>query len=210
MKTKRSFSIVGVLLAAVVLGLGIANADIIPTNTIIGPLVAGQYTWTYDAQLSQGQNAFSGPPPTTNPVDNNKFVVGTFFTIYDFLGYVANSWTAPAGWTATVQNVGYTPSDVIPTDNVSISNITWTYGGAAALLFGPQDLGLFTAKSIYNQPTQVSFASRATSSQGPQITTIIDNVGQTQGPTGVPEPGMLMLLGCGLVGVAGVGRKLKK
>jgi len=103
MKTLKSFKIAGTVMAAVfVLGLGIANANIIPTNTDIGPLVAGSYTWTYQAQLSADQDAFAGPAPIVNPVLHTDVITASFFTIYDFAGYVAGSASGPAGWAATV------------------------------------------------------------------------------------------------------------
>lgn len=189
-----------------------AMANIIPTSTSITG--AGPFIWTYDLQLSSDQNVNSGLAPTSNPVPHTNSAFAGFTTIYDFAGYINGSCGGPAGWSCTAQNVGFTPDDVLPTDNPNIVNITWAYTSGPTLLGQPSgiDLGLFSAKSIFNNPTQVSYASRGIANGGPQLGTITDNVGNTQGPAGaaVPEPSSVLSIGSlGLMLLFAIRRKAK-
>ena len=90
---------------------------------------------------------------------------------------------------------------MVPTDNPNIVNITWAYTSGPTLLGQPSgiDLGLFWAQSIYQNATLVSYSSRGIANSGPQEGTIADNVGNTQGPTPIPEPATLVLVGSGLI-----------
>jgi PEP-CTERM motif len=188
----------------------VASANIIPTSTTITG--AGPFTWTYDLQLSSDQNVNSGIAPTTNPVPHTNLTFAGFITIYDFAGYLNGSCAGPAGWTCTAQNVGFTPDDVAPTDNPNIVNITWAYTTGPTILGQPtgKDLGLFSAQSIFGRPTLVSYASRGIANAGPQAGTIADNVGNTQGPSGVPEPMSMTLIGSGLLGFVWLARRVRK
>ncbi len=175
-------------------------ANIIPTGTSITG--AGPYVWTYNLQLSSDQDAHSGPSPTVHPVPHVNLNVGSFLTLFDFAGYVTGSCTGPAGWTCTNQDIGFTPDDVIPTDDAALPNLTWVYENGPKLTGEPNglDLGLFSATSIYNREVLVSYAARGVKNNGFSIGTIADNVGNTRGPgQAVPEPGTLTLAGLALV-----------
>jgi hypothetical protein len=150
-----------------------ARADIIPTLFSTTPS-GSNFTWDYTGIVTANQTV------TTND----------YFTIYDFGGYVAGSATAPVGWIVTVQLLGTTPSDVNPTDNPSLFNLTWKYVGTTPLV-GQADLGgQFTADSIYKDPTKANFTAQATRSDGPQAGTKVDNIGMID----VPVPEMSALL----------------
>ena len=185
-----------------------ASANI--TTTVDSISGTGPYVWTYNFQLSRDQNAESGlqPVDTTVPHVNRDF--GSFLTVYDFAGYVAGSCTGPAGWLCTAQSIGFTPDDVVPLDNASLINLTWVYTSGPTLVGFPdgRDLGLFSATSIYDTSTEVSYAARGVKSTGLSAGTIADNVGRTRGPTEVSEPGSLALAGMALLLL--VGRTLPK
>ncbi len=192
------------LICLAALAPAMAMANIIPSGTTISG--TGPYVWSYNLQLAADQNVVPGPIPSGTSVSNLEFTSGSLITIYDFAGYVDGSCMGPTtNWTCTTQFIGITPIDVVPVDNPGIVNLTWVYTSGPVLSGQPNgiDLGTFSAQSIYNMVTQVSYASRAVKNIGSQAGTIGDNVGQTQGPTSqaIPEPGSLALAGLGLLGL---------
>lgn len=150
-----------------------ARADIIPTLFSTTPS-GSNFTWDYSGIVTANQTV----------------TTGDYFTIYDFGGYVAGSAVAPAGWTVSVQLLGTTPSDVNPTDNPSLYNLTWTYTGTTPIV-GDASLGSqFTANSTYSDATRANFTAQATRSDGAQAGTKVDNIGMVD----VPVPEMSALL----------------
>jgi PEP-CTERM motif len=182
-----------------------AMANIIPVGTTITGAAGGPYTWTYQMSLASDGDAMVGSAPLTPIVSNTDMNTAAFVTIFDFAGYVAGSCSAPSGWTCTTQNLGFTPANVLPTDDLAVPNVTWarTSGGTISGQPVGIDLGLFSAVSIYNQEEFVSYVSRTLKNQGSAAGTIAANVGNTRGPVApaleVPEPASLALAGLGLL-----------
>jgi hypothetical protein len=187
----------------------VATANIIPTWNSTTPS-GSVFLWSYNFDLSADQNAGVGPAPSVNPTASDSLVGGSYLTIMDFAGYVDGSCTGPAGWACTVQNVGYTPDSVLPTDNAGIVNITWAHTTGSTILGAPDgvDLGTFTAQSTIGIPkVGVNYVSRGI---GTASGLIANNVGFTSAPDPVPEPVTMALIGSGLVVLGVLRRRARK
>jgi hypothetical protein len=149
-----------------------AYADVIPTLSSITQNGNG-FSWNYSANVT---------------VDE-RVEPGDFFTIYDFGNFVLGSNMQPANWTFSSSLLGRTPPLVLPHDDPSILNLTWTYAGQTPII-GPDFLGIFSVTNNTNQLTTGQFAAEATRNGGPNDGTKIDNIGSVA----VPVPEMSALL----------------
>ena len=124
---------------------GLASAAITPALAGSPTVDGADFKWTYQISvdaLEQLVKASSTPCASAA-------ACGSFFTIYDFVGYVPGSVKAPAGWTAQVAFKGLTPSTQIPPDSATIYNLTFVYTGATSPDKGPLNLSGFSALSTY-------------------------------------------------------------
>jgi hypothetical protein len=151
-----------------------ARGDIIPNLSPVPPAAAvGGFTWNYAANVTGDQ----------------MVTHGDFFTIYDFGNFASGSNLQPTGWAFSSSLVGTSPSLVLPVDNPSILNLTWTYTGTTPIN-GSALLGDFSVIASTNQLKDSDFAAEATRNSGPNAGTKIDNVGRVS----VPVPEMSALL----------------
>jgi hypothetical protein len=171
-----------------------ARGDIIPTlNPSTPASTAGGFLWNYGVNVTVDQQV--------NP--------GDFFTVYDFGSFTTGSNLQPLGWTFSSSNTGINPSLVTPTDNASLANLTWTYTGATPIT-GAQLIGQFSVVAASNQLATGNFAAQGTRSGGPNVGTVIDNVGTVSVP--VPEMSALLpiLSVCGAGVAAGIPSFLRR
>lgn len=171
-----------------------ADAGLLPVSVSIQP-EAGNFRWTYSVQL---------------PTDL-KLQAGSYFTIYDFGGYVAGSGnvlspypddTYGGYWTFSTSKTGPTPDRLDPKDDPNVDNLTWTYNGPT-LSGENKSLGNFVAASTFKDTQNSFFTGTNFQSDGKTIDsniteTISPNGTTTTPPPGVPEPATLALAGLGL------------
>jgi len=174
--------------------VGLANAAITPA--LVNVTGSGPYTWNYEIS-----------------VDNLEELVAntSYFTIYDFAGYVSGTIEAPAGWTDSVQLIGITPSEENPTDSGTLENLTFTYTGPTTSVGPITDLTGFSAEStlgsVYETGGTFTYQATKTPAAGGGLD---QGIGSIEVPTATPEPVTTGLIGLALVGMAVARRKFAR
>jgi hypothetical protein len=180
-------------LFALLVAVAPADAGLLPVQVSVLP-DGGNSRWTYAVVL-----------PTDSQLQS-----GDYFTIYDFGGLVSGSAMAPTGWSVSIANLGTTPGLLNPTDDGSIPNLTFTYGGST-INTGQTGLGNFWADSAFSNATKSYFTARThRTSDGQPDSNITETVVPVPiAPPSLPEPTTLALavLGLPLLGVARLTRR---
>jgi hypothetical protein len=201
MKWRLAASAAAIALAAM-LPSGAALASVIPVESGITP-DGSFFKFTYDGQLAPDQGVVSG----------DKLV------IIDFAGYVAGSvGTSLSNVTASVSNTLPAGMLLDPgfTDNPAIPDLVFTYTGPDFHTSGGPystqvDFTGLYADSIYSAFTTGSFSAVAVKNDGVLAGTTAYNVGQVAVPTsGVPEPGVWVMMLAGLFGIGMTLRSSRK
>jgi hypothetical protein len=162
---------------------GTATAGLLPTSVTVFP-DGGNFRWQYAIVL---------------PTDS-QLKTGDYFTIYDFAGFVTGTDVAPdANWAFTTGMVGPVPPGVVPADDPTKPNLTWTYNGPT-IDVGQTGLGNFMANSLFEERTEAYFTARTHRSSDGKVDTNITttDVPVPGGDVQVPEPATMLLAGLGL------------
>lgn len=130
---------------------------------------------------------------------------GDSFQLIDFQGLVANSLTAPTGWTADAPSAGVTPAPnilLVNGNDPAIPDLTFTYNGDTPIT-GPVTISGFSAASTFGigSTTFKDFTGVTTSVGGGRISSVgevrVPSAGLIS-PSPAPEPASMVSAAIGL------------
>ncbi len=194
---------------------GQARAEIL--LTLAGPPTSngtGGFTFTYDVRLSGGfeLDTAGGGINSAN-----------FFTLYDIPGYIPGSAKSNIASFAqsgvSEQFVGVTPALQSPPDSPTVTNVTFRYTlgtetnnpvGSPEMLLGTVSIdsttGAVGAPILYSAAAQKNTPGLPEDEEGANDTSFV------AGPTAIPAPASLLILGSGLplLGAAAAFRRRRK
>jgi hypothetical protein len=209
------------LLLCFLLAGSVAHASVAAVFVNMSNIGPNDFGFNYRADLS-GDEALN--PTATNgvtcPGAGNTVVqcspAGTFFTIYDFPGFLSvTSVGIPSGWGFTTQALGITPSSLSGTpDSAASTNVTFFYTGPVVHAGGTTNSFTgFQIQSSFNSTTIGHYTSQSTQDTGSATGLTNQNTGSVTVPqapqtSGVPEPATATFLGIGVIAISLLSRKL--